>query len=151
MNVIVGYDHHAASQTALRFAAQLNRSLNAELNVVHVVTLDDYPIDPDNAAWEANGEREIASERDEVRRVLDEVGTATWTYDILRGEPVRLLVEACERHDAAMIIVGKPEQGLGAMLSHLVSGSISRGLLHKSQRPVIVVPERAPALPNRAR
>ena len=141
MNLIVGYDEHPASRAALKFAAGLSRRLDAELNVIHVVTMDDYPIDPDNAEWEANGERELAAEREDARRILQAHGASRWTYDVLRGEPVRLLVEACERHDAAMIIVGKPEQGLGAMLGHLVSGSISRGILHRSHRPVIIVPE----------
>ncbi len=141
MNLIVGYDEHPASQAALKFAAGLSAQLGAELNVIHVVTLSDYPIDPDNAEWETNGEREISAEREVARRILEGQGTLAWTYDILRGEPVRLLVEACKRHDASMIIVGKPEKGLGAMLSHLVSGSISRGIMHRSKRPVIIVPE----------
>jgi len=141
MNLIVGYDEHPASQAALTFAARLGSQFDAELNIIHVVTLDDYPIDPDGADWEVDSERELSAERAEARRILEAHGATTWTYDVVRGEPVRLLVEACERHDAAMIIVGKPEQGLGAMLGHLVSGSISRGILHRSRRPVVVVPE----------
>lgn len=150
MNLIVGYDEHPASQAALTFAARLSSWLDAELNVIHVVTLDDYPIDPDGADWEADGERELSAEREQARRILEGQGASTWTYDIVRGEPVRLLVEACERHDAAMIIVGKPEEGLGAMLGHLVSGSISRGIMHRSKRPVVVVPENHER-PKRAR
>lgn len=95
MNLIVGYDEHPASRAALKFAAGLSRRLDAELNVIHVVTMHDYPIDPDNAEWEANGERELAAEREDARRILQAHGASRWTYDVLRGEPVRLLVEAC--------------------------------------------------------
>lgn len=141
MNIVVGFDEHPASRAALAFAAALCVQLDAELNIVHVLTLDDYPIDPDGPDWEDRAERAVAAEREDARRVLSAQGLTRWTYDVQRGEPVRLLVDASERHDALMIIVGKPEQGFGAMLNHLGSGSISRGLLHTAHRPVVVVPE----------
>lgn len=145
MNIVVGYDEHPASRAALAFAAALAFRLDAELNIIHVLSLDDYPIDPDGPDWEACAEREVSDEREKAREVLGAHGLTKWTYDVQRGNPVRLLVDACEKRDALMIIVGKPEQGFGAMLNHLVTGSISRGLLHTAHRPVVIVPENGEA------
>lgn len=150
MNLVVGYDEHPASQIALKFAAGLAAQFDAELNIVHVLTLDDYPIDPDGRDWEERANREVITEREAAERILQAHDVTRWTYDVVSGDPVRRLVDACEKHEALMIIVGKPEHGFGAMLNHLATGSISRGLLHTGHRPVVIVPENGVTREGRA-
>jgi nucleotide-binding universal stress UspA family protein len=40
-----------------------------------------------------------------------------------------------------MLIVGRPEHGVGAAVGHLITGSVARNVLRRSNRPVVVVPE----------
>lgn len=141
MDLVVGYDQHAASWAALSFAAALAVRLNACLHIVHVVDLEDYPVDPDAADWEEGGQTQLNAEREQVRFALKGVDRPLWSYTAVRGEPVRCLLDAADKHEALMLVVGTPEHGLSATVNHLLAGSIERGLLRKSGRPVVVVPE----------
>ena len=66
-----------------------------------------------------------------------------WSYHLVSGDPVAALIEAASEHAASMVIVGRPEQGIGATLGHIVSGAVARGLIRRSPRPVVVVPSSA--------
>ncbi len=57
----------------------------------------------------------------------------------VRGRPKvwPALLQLAEEHDAAAIVIGT--EGLGAVKSALL-GSVSRGLLHRSKRPLLIVP-----------
>lgn len=141
VDLVVGYNEHAASWAALSFAAALAVRLNACLHIVHVVDLEDYPVDPDAADWEEECQTQLEAEREQVRFALKGVDRPLWSYTAVRGEPVRSLLDAAERHEALMLVVGTPEHGLSATVDHLVAGSIARGLLRRSGRPVVVVPK----------
>jgi nucleotide-binding universal stress UspA family protein len=110
-SLVVGHSRDSASQEALRVARDLARRLNACLHVVHGIDLGDYPIDPDAADWEEQGERTLAEERDQVETAL---GTCPqgWTYSATRGDPVSLISAAAEDNDALMIIVGRGARAL---------------------------------------
>jgi nucleotide-binding universal stress UspA family protein len=65
---------------------------------------------------------------------------------LLRGEPVAEIVRRADAIDADLIVIGS--RGHGAIASALL-GSVSRGLLGRSKRPVLVVrtaPTREPAI-----
>ena len=47
---------HPASHVALHTAAALATNLQARLEVVHVIDLSDFPIDPDSADWDTAAE-----------------------------------------------------------------------------------------------
>jgi nucleotide-binding universal stress UspA family protein len=128
--LVVGYDRHPASRAALVFAGELAGALNVPLHVVHVVD------DADHAG--AGGEDLDAAGR---QHVGDALGEVQWTYHRLRGDPVTVLLEAGSQHGASMLIVGRPEQGIGAAFGHLITGNVARNLLRRSNRPVVVVPE----------
>jgi len=57
--------------------------------------------------------------------------------EVLRSKPTDALLEAADRHDATLIIVGSYGESpiRGALL-----GSTPHRLLHVSTRPVLVVP-----------
>jgi len=91
----------------------------------------------------------------EVRAVSEElrgtVGAACagkaieWTLRILGGDPARALARVAAEANAAMIIVGTPERGLGHRISAALNGSVASWLSHHQDRPVLVVPARMPA------
>jgi nucleotide-binding universal stress UspA family protein len=136
--LIVGHCRDTASDHALAVAAELGRRISAQLHVVHAVVLDDYPIDPDAADWEEQGEQTLVEERHQVEAALTRTGLP-WTYQSCRGSPVRALA-AADEHNALMIVVGTRGEGLRAILSRLVQPSVSHALIERQHRPVLVVP-----------
>ena len=55
---------------------------------------------------------------------------------LLRGDPVSEIVAYADSHDVDLIVVGS--RGHGAIASALL-GSVSRGVLSESKRPVLIV------------
>ena len=143
LNLVMGFDLTPVSECALEVAADLTRRLGAQLHVVHVVDLGDYPIDPDRSDWEEQGKKLLAREREAVRTVLSTFN-GRWTYHAWHGDPARLLVTVADEFDALMIVIGAPRDGVGAAISHLIQRSVTTGLTgHRGHRPVLVVPRNA--------
>ena len=85
-------------------------------------------------------ERRLNTERQHVGEALDAVHVQ-WTHRVLHGDPVTTLLKAADECAATLIVVGRPQHGLGPVLSHVVTGTVTRNLLRHSTRPVAVVPE----------
>jgi nucleotide-binding universal stress UspA family protein len=141
ISLVVGHSRDPASQEALRVAKDLARRLDARLHVVHGITLRDYPIDPEAADWDEQAAWTLAKQREQVQITLAACPQA-WTYDVARGDPVRLISATAEEDDALMIIVGTRGQGLGPTIERLFGYSVSHGLIRRQHRPVLIV--RAP-------
>ena len=139
-HLVVGHDRHAHSEHALVVATALARRLHAYLHVVHVMDLDDYPIDPDLPSWDEHAEAAVAAEREQVR-LFESERLTDWDFRTYRGEPVRVLTSVADQCDALMIIVGTHSGALGPGLSRLLKApSVTRGLIRHNHRPVLVVP-----------
>ena len=138
-NLVVGHSRHAAADLALHLAVDLARRLRADLHVVHAVDLLDYPVDPDAADWEQQARRALAEQRRHVDAVLAGF-PLSWTYQAGHGNPARLITDVAEETDALMIIVGSHGEGMGATFDRLVAGSVSRTVLRRQRRPVLIVP-----------
>lgn len=137
--LVLGHSRFPASDTALDVAADLARRLHAHLHVVHGISLDDYPIDPDAADWEQQARRVLDAQRARVQTVL--AGSPDgWSYHAGRGDPVGLITAVADEHHALMIIVGSRGEGAGATIERILGGSVSRGVLRRQYRPVLIVP-----------
>lgn len=134
--LLLGHDRRQPSQTALAVAIELTLCLQAHLHVAHIVTLADYPVDPDRADWEEESHRVLTAEREVIHAALA-LSELPWTYHEGRGDPVTLLMGLAERHQVDIIVVGTSSRGV---IQRLLSPSVSRGLLHHQRRPVLVVP-----------
>jgi len=141
ISLVVGHSLTPASQEALRVAGDLAQRLGARLDVVHAVTLRDYPVDPDAADWDEQAQRSLAEQHEQVHAALDGC-SQQWTYSVTRGDPVSLICSVAEKNDAVMIIVGTRGQGIGPAIERFFGGSVSHGLIRRQDRPVLVV--RAP-------
>ena len=137
--LVVGYGPDPGGDHILDRAADLARRLRARLHIVHVVTLDDYPIDPDVADWEQHAERELAQQNDRVGRALANRGV-DWEYETRRGDPAVELCRAAHEHDALLIVVGTRGEGLRTVISRLLEPSVSHAVIGHQHRPVLVVP-----------
>jgi nucleotide-binding universal stress UspA family protein len=138
--LVVGYDRSDASHRTLTVATDFASRLGARLHVVHVVDLNDYPVDPDSADWEQRGLAELEDEFQVATAALHD-WPGEWTYDVQRGDPVHALAEVAKREGALMIVVGTRGGGLGTALGRLLGGpwSVSHGL-ERAGIPVLVVP-----------
>jgi nucleotide-binding universal stress UspA family protein len=141
ISLVVGHSLTPASQEALRVAGDLAQHLGARLDVVHAVTLRDYPVDPDAADWDEQAQRTLAEQHEQVHAALNGC-SQQWTYSVTRGDPVSLICSVAEKNDAVMIIVGTRGQGIGPAIERFFGGSVSHGLIRRQDRPVLVV--RAP-------
>jgi nucleotide-binding universal stress UspA family protein len=138
--IVVGFDQSEASAEALRVATRLATRLAAELHVLHVVDLGDYPVDPDRSDWEEQADRTLRGHRERVAQLLAD-WSGPWTYHAERGDsPARRLSALADDLDALFIVVGTRGGGLGSAVQRLIDGSVTRGLVHGHSRPVLVVP-----------
>jgi nucleotide-binding universal stress UspA family protein len=106
---------------------------------VHVIEIEDYPVDSDAADWEQRGAATVAEQRRRADARLRDTGVP-WTYEDRRGDPARELAEAATERHALMIVLGTRGEGVRQALSRLIEPSVSHGVLHRQHRPVLVVP-----------
>jgi len=136
--LVLGFDHDAASQTALATAVDLAGRLQAWLTVVHVIDLPDYPANLDAPDWAEYARATLADERHLAEQALRDHPHG-WSYEAWYGPRAATLIRVAEAQDALMVIVGRHGHGVGDGLHRLLDGSVSRHLAARCPRPVLVV------------
>jgi nucleotide-binding universal stress UspA family protein len=135
VTIVLGYDESPGADRALATAMALAQRLQEPLVVVY------------GAAPPGRLGEEFSSHLD----ALEELGRAAVAHaieetaahgvqagvEVLRSKPTEALIDAAERHDATLIVVGS--YGESPMKGALL-GSTPHRLLHLSSRPVLVVP-----------
>lgn len=140
MTIVLGYDESPGADQALEaavtvasrfgeplvlvFGAHAPGSLGEEL-ASHQEALEEFGRHATSRAMARAGELGVEAE-----------------VEIVRARPAEALIEVADRRDATLIVVGTYGESplRGALL-----GSTPHRLLHLSTRPVLVVPESAPA------
>ncbi|MYR04853.1 universal stress protein [Gordonia sp. SID5947] len=138
-SLVVGWDRHPDSTAALRFAVDLAHRLTAHVHVVHIVDLDDIPVDPDAPDWEEQLRATITGEAARARELLDGLA-ASWTYHSGHGGAAELLAIVAERYSALMVVIGSPRGGMMSHLDSVLGQSVAQGLIGKRRTPVLLVP-----------
>ncbi len=125
MHILVGTDGSAGAGRAVELAARLAADLRASLRIVHVVTLDDPPLDAHN------DHASIARMR------AQELGALDVHSESLAGSDIAAtIMEAARRGEVDLIIVGK--RGL-TRVTGLLLGSVSQKLVSAAPCAVTVV------------
>ena len=136
--ILIATDGSPASREAVEFGVELAEEQDAAVVFVHVVPLMDrvpistfgmvgaLPHEPSERDREALEEAEAVAEHHGVRA----------NTKLLRGDTVDEAVAYADNLDADLIVVGS--RGHGALASALL-GSVSRGMLSESKRPVAVI------------
>lgn len=143
--IVVGYDDHASSRRALRYAVDLTAGLDVTMRVLHVVNLEDFPVDPDSSSWDEQMRRHEDLLVGHVGALID-LPDEQWSYAIVRGDPWHALVAEADKDDALMIVVGQHTHAhliAGAVVRLLgggTSSSVAGALIRRGHRPVLVVP-----------
>ncbi len=136
--ILVTTDGSPSSTEAVAFGVELASEHETELIFVHVVpTLD---VVPSSGFGIGGAFPHETSQRDhvlleEAAAVASEHGVLSTTA-LLRGDTVDEIVAYADSHDVDLIIVGS--RGHGAIVGALL-GSVSRGVLAESKRPVLIV------------
>lgn len=136
--ILVATDGSDSAASAVEFGIELAAEHQAELIFVHVVPeLDLVPAAvfafggafPHEPSLADRALLEHAAAIAEVHGVLS-------TTVLLRGDTVDEIVAYADSHDVDLIVVGS--RGHGTVSAALL-GSVSRGILQESMRPVLVV------------
>ncbi len=137
--IIVGFDGSEASYKALLKAADLAKSMGAELHVLSVVPppsvmlgelMTPQIIDPKPLAEAA--EKTLAT----IKKRLEEEKAITPETKVIIGDPAETIVDYARDIEADLIVVGR--RGL-SRLERLFIGSVTKKVLERADRDVLVV------------
>jgi nucleotide-binding universal stress UspA family protein len=136
--IVIAVDGSPASDEAVLFGVELAEEHDAQVVFVHVVpALDMVPL---NGFGLAGGLPHEPTFHDAM--ILDDAMSIAELHGVrsrpkrLTGDTVDEIVAYADNIDADMIVVGS--RGHGGLASALL-GSVSRGVLSESKRPVVVV------------
>ena len=145
--ILVATDGSQSSTEAVAFGVELASEHEAELIFAHVVpTLDVVPatgIGGMGGAFPHEPSEHDHVLLEEAAAVASQQGVLSTTA-LLRGDTVDEIVAYADSHDVDLIVVGS--RGHGAIAGALL-GSVSRGVLGESKRPVLIVRAAAVAAP----
>ncbi|HUP31903.1 MAG TPA: universal stress protein [Gaiellaceae bacterium] len=136
--ILIATDGSPTSAEAVDFSIELAREHASELIFVHVVPmLDIVPATPFGigGAFPHEPTGLDAASLEDAAAQAAEHGLVTTTA-MLRGDVVDEIVAFADSHDVDLTIVGS--RGRGAIAGALL-GSVSRGVLAESKRPVLIV------------
>ena len=136
--ILIATDGSPASQEAVEFGVELAEEQDATVVFVRVVPLLDRV--PMSSFGMVGALRHQPSDRDrdalEQAEAIAEHHGVRATSKLLRGDTVDEIVAYADSHDVDLIVVGS--RGHGTIGTALL-GSVSRGVLRESMRPVLVV------------
>ena len=136
--ILVATDGSEPAADAIAFGVELASEHNAELVFVHVVpAVDLVPVMGFNlgGAFPHEPSMQDRALLEDAAAVAAEQGVVS-TSRLLKGDTVDEIVAYADSHDVELIVLGS--RGHGAIASALL-GSVSRGVLSESKRPVLVV------------
>ena len=139
--ILIATDGSPSALRAIEFGLDLAEEEGSEAIFVHVAPTKDVlpvvgvgmvPVSVPHELDEAD-----SASLDGAVRIAQEHGLEAETK-LLAGDPAKEIVAYADSIDADLIVVGS--HGYGAISGALL-GSVSRGVLHRTARPVLVVRE----------
>ena len=136
--ILVATDGSEPADEAVAFGIELAAEQKAELIFVHVVPAFDLaPVSgfAIGGAFPHEPTQEDTALLEEAAAAAAEHGVVATTA-LLTGDTIDEIVAYADSHAVDLIVVGS--RGHGSIASVLL-GSVSRGVLHETRRPVLVV------------
>lgn len=146
MKILTPTDFSGLSKVGVNYAVKLAKKLNAEIVLLHAVFINAPPRTQSSLktrqildAMVDNVAQEFISLVNEIK--LETGGKLNISYEIVKGYPVKDVVETFAQHnDIDLIIMGT--KGAGG-LKKVLMGSNATAVIGNSSIPVITVPEHA--------
>lgn len=136
MSVVLGYDESPGAQHALTVALDVARHYATNVVLVYGTAPPNSEMGEEfrshHEALEQLGRTAIGK----AVEAADAAGIET-VVELVSANPVDALLEAADRHDATVIVVGTWGE---SPLRGAILGSTPHKLLHLSKRPVLCVP-----------
>ena len=142
------------SEYAFKHAMLLARKSSAKVHLLHVVPevdssfrsyvtsmmgegkLEAFETDHENQARESLSKRLEEFAREELADHPEDYANISGV-EVVHGSAVAEILKAADKHSADVIVMGT--HGKGA-IAHAFLGSVAEKVLHKSKRPVFVIP-----------
>ena len=143
MKLLVAVDLSPITEIYIKKFSEINFISKSDIWLVHVV-----PPDPDFVGYEVGPQTErdfIAKKFQEKHRELQQLASKMKSKNmkvtplLLQGPTVETIFDAAEKMNPDIIVTGS--HGHGMMYNFFV-GSISKEILGKSKRPVLIIPVR---------
>ena len=143
--LLVATDFSSCARSAMRMAAQIAPSLDAELVLLHVTHLPAGLVEgseirpmPDREPVEIGSfvRGATLAELERYAEELRPLGVAV-SARVELGDPVRRILSMADELDCAMIVMGTHGR---TGLAHLLIGSVAEKVMRQSRRPVLTVP-----------
>lgn len=139
-NILVPVDFSEVSARALIVAMEFAAVMDAEITVLHAVSMAAVSLPVDGVPVYNN--EMIEEQLGEARKALDEflrehIGAAQVSQNVCFGEPTSEVNNFAEEHNADLIVMGT--HGRTGLL-HLLMGSVAESVLRRARVPVLCVP-----------
>jgi nucleotide-binding universal stress UspA family protein len=137
-NIVIATDGSESAQEAVGVGIELAAEQGAAVTFVHVLPADEFVV----AGRMGHIPKAHRVDMDESELALHEAADAaeaaglSYTLERISGDTVDEIVAVADSADADMIVVGS--RGRGPLTSALL-GSVSKGVLGESRRPVLIV------------
>ena len=141
MNLLVCVDLSESTEIIVRRIEKLAKSLSARVWLLHnaqpAPDIVEFKVDPLAARKSLAKKFHVEHRRiQELAERMRKAGIETKAL-LVHGDTVEIILQEAKDVKADMIVVGS--HGRGAMFRLLV-GSVSKGVLHNSRIPVLVIP-----------
>ena len=141
MKILAGIDLSDSTPKIIAKVEELSKALSAEVWLLHAAAPepDFIGYDPGPQSVRDTVAKTFHREHGEIQNIADQLRKEGIDSQALlvQDDAVGALVKEAAKLEADMIVVGS--HGRGAMY-HLIMGSVSEGVIHQAECPVLVVP-----------
>jgi len=136
--IVIATDGSPSSQEAVSVGLELAAEQGAAVAFVHVLAADDYVVAGRLGHLPKPHRVDMDESEVALREAADaaEAGGVSYTLERISGNTVDEIVAVADSTDADLIVIGS--RGRGPVTSTLL-GSVSKGVLAESRRPILIV------------
>lgn len=141
--ILIAVDNDLLAERVVRQGSELARAIGASVTVCHVMPEEHYRRVEEQQVREEQSypiSQAEAEAREVVEAAIEHVPASELNVDVLGavGDPPDTIVKLGQQLDADYIVMGfEGLRGLGRLRA---LGSVSRAVMEKTKRPVLIVP-----------